>query len=295
MSVTVIIPTTCEHTRGAVLCRAIGSVAGQLAGDGRVLVVANGPRVDEDVLQTVRAMPRVAVERLAEGSVARAQLCGRLAVRTPFFSFLDDDDEYLPGAIELRLAALQADSALDALVTNGYLRGGDADSRVVDDPMAATDPLRALLRTNWLASCAGLFRAATITPDYFDGQTRFFEWTLLAYRLAVTRHVRFVDVPTYRIHASARSASKSRPYREALPVVLRAIARLELPADVRRAVRRKIGRAEHDLAASCLREGEWAQAARHHVRSVLAPGGLRFVLYSRKLLHRGRRVRAVPR
>ena len=48
---------------------------------------------------------------------------------------------------------------------------------------AATDPLRALVIENWLASCGGLFRSDRVSIDYFDGVTRHYEWTFLAYSL----------------------------------------------------------------------------------------------------------------
>lgn len=281
MSVTVIVPTTCEAARAASLRRALESVAPQLPDDGLVLVVANGSRVDERTLRMVAEAPRTRIERLSEGSVARAQRFGRTCVATPFFCFLDDDDEYLPGAIEARLRALLDDPAADVVVTNGCT----GTEPVVRHPeRAAADPLRALIGENWLASCAGTFRTARVSAEFFDGETRFFEWTLIAYRIAATRSVRFVDAFTYRIHSSERSASKSTAYCAALPGVLETIAALDLPPDVRAAVRAKIGHAEHVLSAHYLEAGNWRLALRHHVRSLLRHGGLRFLPYSRRLL-----------
>jgi glycosyltransferase involved in cell wall biosynthesis len=284
MSVTIIVPTTCEAPRAAALERAVLSVVSQLPAGGRVLVVANGSRVDQTTLRKVAALPRTDVGRLEQGNVAQAQRYGRTRVATPFFGFLDDDDEYLPGAIDARLSAMQDDEP-DVVVTNGYARDAEAEYPVVSHmEHVRADPLRSLLSENWLASCSAMFRTATVSETYFDGRTRFFEWTLIAYRIASTRTIRFVDAFTYRIHSSDASASKSAAYRAALPGVLGAIAALDLPDDVRAAVHAKISHAEHVLSAQYLEAGQWRSAMRHHLRSLIGRGGLRFLPYSRRLL-----------
>jgi hypothetical protein len=227
----------------------------------------------------------VIVERLREGSVAAAQRLGRMRVRTEFFSFLDDDDEYLAGAVATRLEALRGDSAIDVVVTNGLKTFAEGEQSVVSEPeRVRADPLRALLAQNWLASCAGTFRTSKIGADVFDGRTCYFEWTLIAYRVASTHRVGFVDAPTYRIHSSGASASKSVAYAMALPEVLETIAALDLPEDVQRAVRAKIADAEHAISMRCLEAGDRLLALRHHVRSLLAPGGVKFLPYSRRLM-----------
>jgi hypothetical protein len=289
MSVTVIIPTTCEQRRGATLRRALLSVLDQLPEGGCVLVVANGDRVDEKLVQMVKSFPRTRLERLQEASVARAQQHGRGVVTTEFFCFLDDDDEYLANALDVRVSRLRANSAVDVLVTNGLTRVDAFDSPRIEHPeLAQADPLRALLRENWLASCAGTFRTSTVTPDLFDGRTCFFEWTLLAFKLATSRTVRFVDVPTYRVHSSPESASQSRAYREAELNVLSEVAKLDLPADVRGAIRQRLGKAERSLSTYLLRQGDWRRAIRHRVRSLGRAASQRFLAYADKLL-RGRR------
>jgi glycosyltransferase involved in cell wall biosynthesis len=285
MSVTVIIPTTCETRRGSTLQRAILSVADQLPAGGSIQVVANGDRVDESVARMAERLPHVALHRLPEANVAAAQRLGRRLVTTEFFCFLDDDDEYLPNAFDIRIAALRSDGAVDAVVTNGYTHVGDRDFRRLDRlDYARKDALRALLEENWLASCGATYRSATVGVNYFDGNARFFEWTLLAYKLAGTRTIRFVDVPTYRVYVTPDSASSSRAYREAELDVLGAIARMDIPADVRRAIRKKMGNAEHGLSAYFLRQGDWSRAVRHHWRSLGCAGGLKFLAYTRKLI-----------
>ena len=148
---------------------------------------------------------------MAEGSLPAALRHGRSLVDTPFFGFLDDDDEYLPDAIAIRLAAFASDAAIDAVATNGFTNIGGVDRVRHEHPdAAATDPLRALLRENWLASCGGLFRTDRVTVDFFDGVTRHYEWTVLGFKLAASRRVLYVDKPTFRVYDSPGSLSKSR-------------------------------------------------------------------------------------
>ena len=287
--VTVIIPSTCERARRTLLLRAIGSVRHQLADKHtRILVVANGPQVDEEVLETIRHIDGVDAIRLVEASVAAAQRWGREMVATPFFGFLDDDDEYLPDAISIRVAAFAADPQADVVVTNGYDRLGAADVLRIRYPdEVRKDPLRALIRENWLASCGGLFRSATIGPEYFDGKTRYFEWTSRAFRLALERRVIFVDHPTFRIYPTNGSASTSNAYREAEPLVLKEILDLNLPDDLRRAVEEKLGRAYHGLSGHHLSLGNWRAAVANHFASLRYPGGRRYLSFSAKVIVAG--------
>jgi hypothetical protein len=55
---------------------------------------------------------------------------GREFIKTPFFSTLDDDDEYLPGSTDLKLAVLKSNPKLDLIVTNGYRRRNEIDEIV---------------------------------------------------------------------------------------------------------------------------------------------------------------------
>jgi len=250
-----------------------------------VLVVANGHLIDAGVVREVASIENVEVEVQAVASLPNAIRYGRSRVRTEFFGFLDDDDEYLPGAIAVRLAPMLADPSVDVVVTKGvdHVDGQDREhAGFLKDGSA--DPLRSLARGNWLASCGGLFRTARVPLEYFDGVTRYFEWTTTAFRLAVTRRIRFVDRATFRVHPTPGSLSRSRAYLEAEPSALSSILALGLPPDVVRALRRKLGRAHHGLSSMYLEAGHYSLAVQHHVRSILAPGGLRYLPYSRKLL-----------
>lgn len=284
-AVSVIIPTTCELSRWQSLLRAIDSVQQQAGVQAKVIAVVNGNRFDPGHYETLKTMPGLEVLYRTEGSAPLAQEAGRLAVDTPFFAFLDDDDEYLPDTLRLRLKPLLDDPGLDFTVSNGYRCVAGEDRIVIGAPESVRDhPLLALGKQNWMASCAGLFRSATVTSDLFRNPAPYMEWTYLAYRLGVGQRMQFVDVPGYRIHESAVSLSKSQAYREAELEVLQRVLALPLPAEVTQAVRRKLGSALHDCADRHLEDGRMGPAWSHHLKSLACPNGGAWLLYSRKLL-----------
>ena len=282
--ITVVIPTTCEPARRSTLERAVFSLLNQEIGAPSILVVANGPRVDAGVLSAIKKLSMVRTLELDEGSLPRAIAVGRSAVSTPYFGFLDDDDEYLPNALDLRLRALEQFPDAAAAATDGYeWRDGVDHLRETVTATALRDPLRGLLAANWLASCSALFRSTLVTPQFFDGVTRYFEWTLLAYKIAARHRIVLLDTPTYRLYESVGSLSKSEAYKLAAPEVLKTVADLELPRDVRNALRDRVGRAYHTASSYFLREGRRGEAWTAHLQSLRWPGGLRYLAYTLKL------------
>jgi len=285
MNVTIIIPSTCEEMRAATLRRAMESLLEQRGVVPRVLIVANGNRSNPALMREIAAIPGVTVEYQMEASLPNALRHGVSRLATEYYGFLDDDDEYLPDALALRCAAMESRPDVDVVVTNGYEHRAGADRlRVKHLGAAAQDPLRALLAQNWLASCGALFRASRVPVSYFDGVTRYYEWTFLAFKLAMTRRIEFIDVPTFRVHESPQSLSKSLGYSEAEVGALRQIRDLELPSDVKAALAAKIGHAHHALADVYLARGQRALALRHHMLSLLVPGWTGRLAYSRRLL-----------
>jgi hypothetical protein len=185
----------------------------------------------------------------------------------------------------VRLQALENDADASAAVTDGFERRDNVDRpRAVLPAIRSTDPLRALLTANWLASCGGLFRSAMITQDYFDGVTPYFEWTLIAFKIAATNRVLLLNSPTYRLHDSPQSLSKSEAYRLSEPEVLRKILGMELPEDVRSALRHRLGRSYHSLSTYCLQQHRLREAWRFHARSMFQPGGWRYASFTARLL-----------
>ncbi len=286
--VTVIIPTTAEERRRVQLERAIAS-AGQGAGAAsRVLVVINGPRCSPALVSALKARTDIDHLQLPEAGLPQAIRAGRAAVRTPFFSFLDDDDEYLDDALATRLAPLHADPGLGFVVTAGWRRTPQGDAPMLALPGAAieADPLGTLVADNWLASCGGTFRSSAVPPADFAAMPTYLEWTWLALRLAARLRLRVLDTPTYRIHDMAGSLSKSPAYTYGTVPALEAILELGLPARINRRLRYKLGSAHHACSTLALEQGQLKPAWHHHLRSLALPGRLRYLSYTRHLLRR---------
>jgi glycosyltransferase involved in cell wall biosynthesis len=281
--VSVIIPTTAESSRRESLLRAIDSVRGQNHAAAELIVVANGPRCEPSVLEMLEALP-LRVLRLEEGNLPAAIRCGRRAVRTGYFAFLDDDDIYLPDALASRIDTLESQAA-DFAVSNGLNAAGQP---LIEDIRAVErNPLRALLARNWLASCGGLYRSATIATEMFDGLVKYFEWTTLALHLLTAgKKVCFVDQLTYRISDTEGSESKQR----STEAMLNGIQTMEnlfecIPAEVRAGFSCKRAAAYHETSAQYLLDGRMTEAWRMHISSILR-GGWRYFPYTRHLLRR---------
>ena len=292
--VTAIVPTAALPQRRESLMAAIDSLRSQAGAEVVPLVVANGPGADAALLAELGATPGVRLLRREAPGVCAARRAGREAVDTEFFGFLDDDDVYLPGAIAARLAPLLDDARVDLAVGNGFKMAGTERRLLATDAdfaAYAADPAGGLLDYNWLPSCAGLFRTDAVPADLFEPAEAHHEWTFLAFRLALTKRIAFVAQPTFCIGDTPGSLSKQSAHDWAVAEVVRRMLALEMPADLRRRVRRKLGAALHARANQCLRQGRVGEAWRWHVQSLAEPGGIaRYGAFTRKLLWPARRV-----
>ena len=285
-SVSVIFPTLARRERASSLRRAIASVLAQEGVRVVPLVMINGREGDPGLVRELCADPRLQVRSVPEPGIPEALEAGRAAVDTPWFSRLDDDDLMLPGALALRVAALEAEPGLDAVVTNGYRRDAGGDTLHVPDPATVRrDPLRALLKGNWLLPGSWLCRTERIGPDVFRHAPHSLECTYLAVRLASSQRMIFLDEPTVVWHTDVPgSESKSREWHLGEAEALNRILELDLPPDFRDGIRRKIAQACHSVAGRLIREGNPAEAWRWHLRSLKERGGWRYLLYSRRVL-----------
>jgi len=286
-TVSVIIPTTCEQRRAGSLKRAIASASTQENVRVNVIIVVNGNRFDPVLFETLKKNKDLKVLYQSQGSAPLAQRLGRSSVETAFFSFLDDDDEYLPNALQSRFKPFLTDNEIDFVASNGFrmVEGIDHIAMTHVDAIRE-DPLLALCEENWLASCGGLFRSSSVTPEYFHDPAPFLEWTYLAYRLTTSLKMVFVDIQTFRIHDSTFSLSKSNAYRHAEAGVLKRILALNIPPRVQTLLLRKIGKAYHALSSHYAAIGGMRLAWRYHLMSLAFPGRWNYILYSRRLLFR---------
>jgi glycosyltransferase involved in cell wall biosynthesis len=281
----VIIPTMASAERANLLRRAIGSVRASTHQPVRIIVVVNGARSDLAMCAWLQAQPDVTLDYVAAPSAPGAVLRGRERVRSEFFATLDDDDEYLPGTTERKIALLRADPRVDFLIANAYRCRDGVDSLFHQRlPEVASDPLASLMRRNWLTSGNAMFRSAAVGLPYFQGFHPYAEWTWLAFRLALDgKRIAILDEAVCRHHDTAISLSKSQGYIQSyLPLFQRMLERAPPPA-VARMIRSKMAATHHDASVAALNEGRRLAAWRHHWHSLANPGGLQYLPYTRHL------------
>jgi hypothetical protein len=210
-------------------------------------------------------------------------------VDTKWFAELDDDDILLPGALAERVQALHERPDLDAVISNGFRRDAAGDTpSIADVLLVERDPLRALVfgGSYWLLPGSWLCRTDTVGPEFFEHMPSFRECTYLAVRLASTRRITFLQRPSVIWHADTpQSESKSQAYAVAGEPAVRRILELDLPSDVRAALRRTLSHASHANAHLYLNEGRLRNAWRWHLRSLRQPGGWRRLPYTRHLVY----------
>ena len=277
----VIIRTYCSAERRDKLLRAVGSLLEQSAAT-RPIIVVNGNRSDPALLAELSGNPRITVLS-TEGRLPEANRAGRQAVSADYFGFLDDDDYLLPHAIRHRLDA--ADGA-DLVVSNGFVElSGQRELHMPDTAKIARDPFTALSSHNWLHNCAGLFRASAFPASFLEGIPHDFEWTWLAYKAVATgKAIRFLEEPDYVYADTPGSMSKSRAFLDAELDLYRMILSFDLSPRRRRTIRAKQARALHAASDRAIAAGDRKAAWRHHLASLLLPGGLRYLAFTRKLV-----------
>lgn len=284
-SVSVIIPTLGRRERGDLLEEALSSIRCQAGVRALPIVVLNGTRAGPDVERRLREREDVRLLLQDSADLPSALAAGRRSVDAPYFTVLDDDDVLLPGALERRIAALEAEPELDVVVTNGLLRSRRGEERhLVDEAAIRRDPLRALLEGNWLLQGSWLARSDRVGPDLFRGIPRYLECTFLAVRFASSFRMRWLGEATV-VHRtdSPLAESLSPGYVLGQPAALRRILALDLPPDVRRAFERRLADACHDASDLERMEGRLREAWRWHLASLAKRGGWRYLPYTRHL------------
>jgi hypothetical protein len=251
--------------------------------------VITGGRPDPaaELASSYRAKVHIVGEPASPG---RALGIGRKLTDARFYAFLDDDDELLPHALGTRLGIMRAEPAVDVVVTTGYwLSGGQRRIHIPDITRHQDDSLNGIIERCWLTSCGGLFRASAISRDHFDGLPDLCEWTCLAFRLALDhRNIRFLDLPTYNVHDTPGSLSKTDDFVEATLRVLDTMRAEAFPAAQRAKLERKYRAALHDAAERYRRAKDLRKAWLYHFKSMKPPYTLHYSAYTRKLLWNGK-------
>ena len=277
----VIIRTYCSAERRDKLLRAVASLLEQSA-PTRPIIVVNGNRSEPALMAELSADPRITVLR-TEGRLPEANRAGRQAVSADYFGFLDDDDYLMPHAIRHRLDA--ADGA-DLVVSNGFVEvSGQRALHMPDPATIARDPFTALSNHNWLHNCSALYRSSSFPESFLEGIPHDFEWTWLAYKAAATgKTIRFLDEPDYVYADTPNSMSKSRAFLDAELELYKMILAFDLPPRRRRTIRAKQARALHAASDRAIAAGDRKAAWRHHLASLVLPGGLKYLPFTRKLV-----------
>jgi hypothetical protein len=286
--VTVVIPTLADGQRVASMRLAIDSVLGQEQVRARPLILINGSRFDLAVRREIELRGDLDVCYQPVGSLPLAIYEGRCRVQSTFFSYLDDDDQYLPNSLSLRVRPMLESADIDVVVANGLKRAANGQTNVNLDRLSSSqqDPLGDLMRRNWLASCGGVFRTESVGSEVFRDLPKYYEWTMVAFRLAVSRAtIFFVDEETYLINETSDSLSMQDEYREAMPHFLERLMAMNPPPAIARALRNKQIDSHHWLATHYVHRGSLLRAWRHHLRSIGSVyGTLRYLPFTRHLL-----------
>lgn len=270
------------------MLRAIASIHASSSQPVRVLVVVNGQRFDAALVEELRLREDVDLIQVAEGSQTLAQLIGRRAVTSEFFSFLDDDDEYLPGALDMRLSMLRANPHAAVAVTNGFWSNGVDEQIVLYGRMKQVNdrPLYELFQENWLNSCNHLFRTSAVPVAYFEKPYPFMEWTWIAFQLTMERKaVAASETPTFRINSTPGSLSKSSSFMMSRVVLYCRMLQAQPDKEIKSIIRRRLSTAWHEISeAECL-SGNRRGALIAHLRSLIAHwSGIKYFPFSRRLI-----------
>lgn len=285
-SITVIIPTMATPERRSSLLRAIAAIRCQDRAC-HTTVVANGPRRDRQVLADLRQLDDVELLMLEEGNLVKALAAGVNAVKTEYFSVLDDDDILMPTACGRRLQYMEAHPDADALVTPGQKQYADERVEWMPGRFNANDPLASLFEYNWLTPCGGVYRRSRVGPEYFASMPRYLEWTYLAFRLVRERRVHFCmndSEPHFTMFETSGSESQKLEYFMTMPDNLLRMQDPSLSENIQHLLTDRVVRALHEAASRCLAGGRIGDAWRFHVRCLRHRHGVRFLPFTRHLL-----------
>lgn len=284
--VSVIVPTMAERGRFEAIQRCVNSIRNSSSERLPIIAVVNGLRSAPEVVEWLGRQDDIKLIKESTPSAPNAVRAGREVVETPFFSTLDDDDEYLPGSTDRKLAALLNEPDAALVVANGFrsLNGKD-ELLYAHLARVPSDPLGTLFETNWLASCNALYRSDRVMPELFRDFHPYAEWTWLAYRLVMSgKKVIVLEDPCFRYHLTPQSLSQSGAYRDAYPALFERMLAHSPPARIRRLIRRKLSAALHDHSIALLQAGRRGEAVAAHLRSLFLPGGSRYLTFTRRLL-----------
>lgn len=244
--VSIIITT---HNRPRLLPRAVESA--RLSGGDTEIVVVDDASTDEtvEVCRSLQGIRYIRVER--RKGVACARNVGLRASSCEYISFLDDDDERLPGSLDMQVERLEAEPRAALIYGQALIVGdGAADAqRLYPKHCPRGDIFWELLGQNFIPCGSAVFRRSSLMSvglldEKVPGIDDWDLWLRMAERFNVTA----VEQPVYSWRRSAPgsgqgSSSGARMVRMAVRQFRERWMRLDRAALAPRSTRRAAWRA----------------------------------------------------
>lgn len=263
---------------------AISSAFRQQHVDVTVIVVLNGVNVDLGLLAVLQGMDQVVVEYRKDFSLPDATLKGRQLVETEYFCYLDDDDFFLPDCLAKPCHILQKQRDIDVVACNGYFDNDKRRRLMFATPIElASNPMSKLFEKNWLASCGGVYRSSTVNERYFSVKLRYFEWTMIAFLLALDKRVFYLHQPVFVVNDTQESLSDSNEYLEANPRFLKSLLSYSIPKNIKSIIRHRYINSLHNVSDSFLHQKQYKKAWQYHLQSLCSFQGLKYLPFTIRL------------
>jgi glycosyltransferase involved in cell wall biosynthesis len=209
--VSVVIAT---YNRANLIGRALRSIADQTYREIEIVVVDDGSTDETGAVVERFARDRGSVTYVAQDNrgCAVARNRGLLLAQGEFLTFLDSDDEWLPGAAEAMVGAL-LETGADFVYAPAVEAEADGSERV-NYPVSAGRPRdfaqEHFLRTN-VRNGAFMFRKAVLgTVPGLDERLRHNEDSDFIQRVAIGHRAAYTDVPAVRVHHHGSNKSRDR-------------------------------------------------------------------------------------
>ena len=105
------------------------------------------------------------------------------------------------------------------------------------------------------------------------------------FKLALAgKRILAINQPTFRIHDTQGSLSKSAAYHDAYQILFRRMLDLDPPMDVVRHIKVRMSADWHARSVRALLRGDRLNATASHLRSLMLPDGLRYLAFTRRLI-----------
>jgi hypothetical protein len=267
--VSIIIPA---YNQAQYLGRSIRSALGQTCADLEILVVDDGSTDETPTVARSFTDARVRYIRKANGGLSSARNAGIAQATGRFLSFLDSDDQFLPGKLEALLAAFEADPTLGLTAGQAILidergipLGETFDRGLPEDPadLLVGNPLHVgsvLLRRDWQERAG-----------FFDESLRSYEdWDLWLRLARAGCPMRSIPVPVslYRFHRAQMTRIGTQMTTATFAVLDKTYAAPDLPPSWMARRDEAYSRARLRAAAQAYTGGDSA-AARGHVEEAV--------------------------